>query len=256
MAICPNCGHEFEPEEQPSVPFDEPVREDAGVEATSDAALYLMRKARRRKALFAGGVAGGVFVLVLVIALAFLIQGGSDKPAKLVKKIEKERAGGPDAVNISNALEAFFKVRATAVPAATFSDYSKDLNNAIIELNALPAESAKVEKLRIIGQHYQTAKDIWIGTILMESTPLATLEEKTLSALSLLNLIDPSTGNCKKELDKKDGPLCSSLAAFHVWKQKGTHAAKDDKARIRERLDPIRFELWKKASDLLDALEP
>jgi hypothetical protein len=253
MTVCPKCGYEFESDNGPSASFDEPLPDEEGLEASADAGLYLLRKEKKRKRMLVGGIAAGAFLVCLTVVFAFWMMGDGEKPGKVTQKREAKNIHDQDKADISNALQAVLKIQAIALPDVAFSEYNKQVNNALIELNALPTELPMAEGLRNAARYYQAAKDIWIGTILMDTTPLESLEESVASSLRLLNLVDPATGTCKRDLDKNNAALCSSLAAFHLWKQKGTYAAREDKGRIRERLDPIRLELWKKASEDLES---
>lgn len=253
MTKCPKCGYEFKPDNGPSAPFGAPLPDEEGLEASADAGLSQLRIENKRKMMLMGGIFAGALMICTAIVFAFWMMGGEEKPGKAVQKRESKNTSGRDNVDVSNALEAVLRIRAIAVPDVAFSDYSKQVNNALIELNALPAELPMAEGLRNAAKYYQAARDIWIGTILLDNTPLESLEESVASSLRLLNLVDPVAGTCKKDLDEDNAALCSSLGTFHLWKQKGTYAAREDKGRIRERLDPIRFELWKKASENLDS---
>jgi len=256
MKVCPRCGYELEPESEPSVPFDEALPAEEGAESSADASLYLILKEKKKKrAMLIGGIAASAAVLCIILAIVFWLTRTDDKSSKLTKKAIPQQGTDLGSQDVARALDAILKVRSTATPDVGFSEYSKAVNDALIELNKLPQEAPRVEKLRDIANYYQAAKELWVGVILLDNTPLETLEEKVARALSVLDFLDRNSGACRKELDKKDAAMCSSLAAFHLWKQKGTYAAKDDRRRIRERLDPIRIELWARGTAALDAYE-
>ncbi len=255
MKVCPKCGYELEPEREPSIPFDEDLPMEEATESSTDASLYLRLKEKKKKAVLVGSIAACAAVLCIIVALAFWLIRSDDKQTKVTKKAIPQKAGDLASQEVSGALEAILKVRATATPDVGFSEYSKAVNDAMIELNALPQNAPRVEKLKAIANYYQAAKELWVGLILIDNTPLQTLEEKVAISLSLLDLIDRNSGACRSDLNKKDAVTCTSLAAFHLWKQKGTYAAKDDRKRIKERLEPIRMELWTRAASALDAYE-
>lgn len=255
MKVCPKCGYELEPESEPSIPFDEDLPTEETAESSSDASLYLRLKERKKRAMLVGGVAASAAALCIIAALIFWLVRSDDKQTKVTKKAIPQKAADMASQDVAGALEAILKVRSSATPEVGFSQYSKAVNDAMIELNALPQDAPRVEKLKAIASYYQAAKELWVGLILIENTPLQTLEEKVAVSLSLLDLIDRNSGACKRDLDKKDAATCTSLAAFHLWKQRGTYASKDDRKRIKERLDPIRMELWTKAATALDAYE-
>lgn len=256
MKVCPKCGYELEPESEPSIPFDEDLPTEEVTESSSDAGLYLRLKEKKKRTMFIGGIAASAAVLcIVVVALIFWLVRSDDKQTKVTKKAIPQKAADLASQEVAGALEAILKVRMTATPDVGFSQYTKAVNDAMIELNALPKDTPRVEKLKAIASYYQAAKELWVGLILIENTPLQTIEEKVALSLSLLDLIDRNSGACKKDLDKKDAATCTSLAAFHLWKQRGTYASRDDRRRIKERLDPIRMELWSRAASALDAYE-
>jgi len=229
---------------------------EEGAESSADASLYLiLKEKKRRRAIRIGAAAASIAVLCIILGVIFWSTRTDDKNAKVTKKAMPQKGIDVGGQEVAGTLESILKVRATATPEAGFSDYSKAVNDALIELNALPQEAPRVEKLKAVMNYYQAAKELWVGIILLETTPLESVEEKVARSLYLLDFLDRSTGTCRKELDKKDAAMCSSLAALQLWKQKGTYAVKDDRRRIKERLDPIRTELWAKGSAALDAYE-
>lgn len=255
MKTCPRCGYELDTDEPtPVPPFDEttvPMGEE--IHPGADAATYLiLKKKKRKRTVFLSAALSFALFLAIIGAMVFWLKGGKDKPTQATQKADSIRAGEPQNPDLSAVLDALSKVRGMTAGEVSFSDYTKAVNDAMIDLNALPQDASGIRKLRDISNYYQAAKDIWMNSILLDNTPLVNVEETTFHALTLLNLLDPNTKNCRKDLEKKEAALCGTLGVFNAWKQKGTYANKDDKRRIKERLDPIRHELWKKAAQLLD----